>query len=360
METLDVFSVRDLRTRSSDLLKDAELGQLAIITKHGRPAILAVPFDRRLLDQGVHRALALTLFETSAHPCTGRQGGGAFPGRVHGPAGTARPGCRGLSKRGARRRVGRRPCDASLSAGRDGQDRRRGCRTIDRLGANRASVASEYTLRFRGGPGDRPPRVCGWIPTGPGRGCCRIPLPGVPSRRVLYPSTARRTSPVRAWCSTPESRQPSCWRRRHPVVSCSSTSGAGERSPEGAESLSSARLACCLRRSVTVCWRQWNRCWWSWHNRAMNYRMRWCGRSCAWPTRRIDRRKDISRLNCLSLLMEKPMLTLAGEISSRSHAPAWECRRTAPAVRATGAFARRRRPVEAWWLAVHPTCMRRT
>lgn len=33
------------------------------------------------------------------------------------------------------------------------------------------------------------------------------------------------------------------------------------------------------------------------------------------------------------------MLTLAGEISSRSHAPAWECRRTAPAVRATGAFA---------------------
>jgi prevent-host-death family protein len=59
-----VFSVRDLRIRSGDLLKDAELGQLAIITKHGRPAILAVPFDRRLLDQGVHRALALSLFES--------------------------------------------------------------------------------------------------------------------------------------------------------------------------------------------------------------------------------------------------------------------------------------------------------
>jgi prevent-host-death family protein len=63
METLDVFSVRDLRTRSGDLLKDAELGQISLITKHGRPAILAVPFDRRLLDQGVHRALALSLFE---------------------------------------------------------------------------------------------------------------------------------------------------------------------------------------------------------------------------------------------------------------------------------------------------------
>ena len=63
METLHTFSVRDLRTRSGDLLRDAEFGQLALITKHGRPAILAVPFDRRLLDQGVHRALALTLFE---------------------------------------------------------------------------------------------------------------------------------------------------------------------------------------------------------------------------------------------------------------------------------------------------------
>jgi antitoxin (DNA-binding transcriptional repressor) of toxin-antitoxin stability system len=53
----------DLRTRSGDSLKDAEEGQLSLITKHGRPAILAVPFDQRLLDQGVHRALALRLFE---------------------------------------------------------------------------------------------------------------------------------------------------------------------------------------------------------------------------------------------------------------------------------------------------------
>ena len=64
METLDVFSVRDLRTRCGDLLKDAERGQVSLITKHGRPAILAVPFDRRLLDQGVHRTLALSLFES--------------------------------------------------------------------------------------------------------------------------------------------------------------------------------------------------------------------------------------------------------------------------------------------------------
>lgn len=44
-------------------MRDAENGHLALITKHGRPAILAVPFDARLLDLGVHRALALHLFE---------------------------------------------------------------------------------------------------------------------------------------------------------------------------------------------------------------------------------------------------------------------------------------------------------
>ncbi|MCY4060243.1 MAG: type II toxin-antitoxin system prevent-host-death family antitoxin [Gammaproteobacteria bacterium] len=57
------FSVRDLRQRSSELLRNAEHGRFAVVTKHGRPAILAVPFDDRLLDVGVHRALALRLFE---------------------------------------------------------------------------------------------------------------------------------------------------------------------------------------------------------------------------------------------------------------------------------------------------------
>ena len=63
MDPLDVFSVRDLRQRSGELLKGAEDGHLSLITKHGRPAILAVPFNERLLELGVHHALALTLFE---------------------------------------------------------------------------------------------------------------------------------------------------------------------------------------------------------------------------------------------------------------------------------------------------------
>ena len=58
-----VFSVRDVRQRSGELLRGAEDGRVALITKHGRPAILALPFDQRLLELGVHRALALRLFE---------------------------------------------------------------------------------------------------------------------------------------------------------------------------------------------------------------------------------------------------------------------------------------------------------
>ncbi len=63
MTALGIFSVRDLRQRSGELLRGAEQGRLAIVTKHGRPTILAVPFDDRLLDHGAQRALALHLFE---------------------------------------------------------------------------------------------------------------------------------------------------------------------------------------------------------------------------------------------------------------------------------------------------------
>lgn len=63
MTALGIFSVRDLRQRTGELLKGAQEGRLAVVTKRGRPAMLAVPFDERLLGLGVHRALALRLFE---------------------------------------------------------------------------------------------------------------------------------------------------------------------------------------------------------------------------------------------------------------------------------------------------------
>ena len=63
MASVDVFSVRDLRHRSGDLIREAEHGHLSLITKLGRPTTLAVPFDERLLELGVRRTLALRLFE---------------------------------------------------------------------------------------------------------------------------------------------------------------------------------------------------------------------------------------------------------------------------------------------------------
>ena len=63
MAKVDVFTVRDLRERTGKLIRDAEQGRVSMVTKHGRPAFLAVPFDKRLVDLGVQRALAVRLFE---------------------------------------------------------------------------------------------------------------------------------------------------------------------------------------------------------------------------------------------------------------------------------------------------------
>jgi prevent-host-death family protein len=63
MHDVDVFSARDLRNNTGQLMKDAEQGRLSIITKHGHPMILAVPFDSQLLNLGLNRSVALHLFE---------------------------------------------------------------------------------------------------------------------------------------------------------------------------------------------------------------------------------------------------------------------------------------------------------
>ena len=60
---LEVFSVRDLRLRSSELVREAEAGQVSVITKRGRPAVVAVPFGTRLVDLGLDKDLALALFD---------------------------------------------------------------------------------------------------------------------------------------------------------------------------------------------------------------------------------------------------------------------------------------------------------
>ncbi len=60
---METFTVRDLRERTGQLIRDAETGRLSIITKHGHPVFVAVPFDDTLLREGVSVALAVKLFD---------------------------------------------------------------------------------------------------------------------------------------------------------------------------------------------------------------------------------------------------------------------------------------------------------
>lgn len=60
---MDTFTVRDLRERTGELIRDAEAGELSVITKHGRPVFVAVPFDEVLIREGVNVALAVKLFD---------------------------------------------------------------------------------------------------------------------------------------------------------------------------------------------------------------------------------------------------------------------------------------------------------
>ena len=63
MADIDVFTVRELRQRTGRLIQDAENGKMSLITRYGRPWIMALPFGERLLELGVGRALAVQLFE---------------------------------------------------------------------------------------------------------------------------------------------------------------------------------------------------------------------------------------------------------------------------------------------------------
>jgi len=72
METLEIFTARDLRNRSGDLFRDATNGRISLVTKRGKPAFIAVPFDQRLLEYGLHRTMAMDLFKS--HQITLAQG----------------------------------------------------------------------------------------------------------------------------------------------------------------------------------------------------------------------------------------------------------------------------------------------
>jgi prevent-host-death family protein len=60
---MDTFSIRDLRERTGDLVRAADSGQLSVVTSHGRPVFVAVPFSDALMKSGADVALAARLFQ---------------------------------------------------------------------------------------------------------------------------------------------------------------------------------------------------------------------------------------------------------------------------------------------------------
>jgi prevent-host-death family protein len=60
---MEAFTIRDLRERTGELVRNAEQGGLAVVAKHGHPLFVAVPLDDGLLRHGVHVALAIKLYQ---------------------------------------------------------------------------------------------------------------------------------------------------------------------------------------------------------------------------------------------------------------------------------------------------------
>jgi prevent-host-death family protein len=63
---METFSIRDLRERTGELVREAEAGHLSVVAKHGRPLFVTVPMDEQLLKEGVAVALAIRLFADRA------------------------------------------------------------------------------------------------------------------------------------------------------------------------------------------------------------------------------------------------------------------------------------------------------
>jgi len=97
---MQTFSVRELRDHTADLVQAAESGKRSIVTRHGQPVVIAVPFDEELLREGVALALATKLFDEEAISLgkAARLAGMSLPdfidhlGRLHIPVARPRPG----------------------------------------------------------------------------------------------------------------------------------------------------------------------------------------------------------------------------------------------------------------------------
>ena len=57
------FSIRDLRERFGTLSREVEQSCVSVVTRHGSPLFITVPFSEELLREGVHVTLAVKLLQ---------------------------------------------------------------------------------------------------------------------------------------------------------------------------------------------------------------------------------------------------------------------------------------------------------
>ena len=63
---MQAFSIRDLRERTGELSQEAEKGNIALITKHGYPLFVSLPFTENLLKDNINAVLAESLYRTGS------------------------------------------------------------------------------------------------------------------------------------------------------------------------------------------------------------------------------------------------------------------------------------------------------
>jgi prevent-host-death family protein len=61
---MEAFAIRDLREHTGELVRNAEQGRCSVVSKHGKPLFVALPFDDDLLKAGVNVALADKLVQS--------------------------------------------------------------------------------------------------------------------------------------------------------------------------------------------------------------------------------------------------------------------------------------------------------
>ncbi|MBA3593641.1 MAG: type II toxin-antitoxin system prevent-host-death family antitoxin [Pseudomonadota bacterium] len=61
---MEAFAIRDLREHTGELVRNAESGQFSVVSKHGRPLFVAMPFTDELLSAGVSVSLADRLVQS--------------------------------------------------------------------------------------------------------------------------------------------------------------------------------------------------------------------------------------------------------------------------------------------------------